>query len=89
MAGPALVGPATGLCVQGDDVSAAPGVASRWPAYSAAVVRGEAEPVCRGRDRPATLQVAGAVCESAATGRSVGLPGVATGRPRLGGSPPT
>ncbi len=89
MAGPASAGPATGLCAQGDDVSAAPGVASRWPAYSAAVVRGEAEPVCRGRDRPAALQLAGAVLESAATGRPVDLPGAAASRPRLGGSPPT
>ena len=89
MAGPASAGPATGLCAQGDDVSAAPGVASRWPAYSAAVVRGEAEPVCSGRDGPVTLQVVDAVLESAATGRPVDLPGVATGRPRLRGSPPT
>jgi hypothetical protein len=89
VAGPASVGPATGLCAQGDDVSAAPGIASRWSARSAAVVRGEGEPVCSSRDGPVTLQVVDAVLESAATGRPVDLPGAATGRPRLGGSPPT
>ena len=54
-----------------------------------AVVRGEAEPVCSGRDGLATLQVLDAVAESAATGRPVGLPRAAASRPRLGVSPPT
>ena len=57
--------------------------------HFAAVVRGEAEPVCSGRDGLATLQVVDAVLESAATGRPVDLPDPATGRPRLEGSPPT
>ena len=56
--------------------------------HFAAVVRGEAEPVCSGRDGLATLQVLHAVVESAATGRPVDLPGTAQARPRLGGSPP-
>ena len=56
---------------------------------SAAVVRGEVEPVCRGRGGPVTLQVVDVVLESAAAGRPVDLPAVATGRPRLRGSPPT
>ena len=41
----------------------------------AAVVRGEAAPVCSGRDGLATLRVVEAVVESARTGRPVGLPG--------------
>ncbi len=57
--------------------------------HFAAVVRGEAEPVCGGRDGLATLRVLEAVVESARTGRPVDLPGAAAGRPTLGVSPPT
>ena len=57
--------------------------------HFAAVVRGEAEPICSGRDGLATLRVLEAVVESARTGRPVDLPGTDRSRPRLGGSPPT
>lgn len=43
--------------------------------HFAAVVRGEAEPVCSGRDGLATLQVVDAVVRSARTGQPVDLPG--------------
>ena len=42
--------------------------------HFAAVIRGESEPVCSGRDGLATLQVLDAVVESARTGRPVDLP---------------
>ncbi|MBM7805170.1 putative dehydrogenase [Geodermatophilus bullaregiensis] len=57
--------------------------------HFAAVVRGEAEPVCGGRDGLATLRVLEAVVESARTGRPVDVPGDGRARPRLGVSPPT
>jgi predicted dehydrogenase len=57
--------------------------------HFAAVVRGEAEPVCGGRDGLATLRVLEAIVESARTGRPVDLPGAAASRPTLGVSPPT
>jgi predicted dehydrogenase len=41
--------------------------------HFAAVIRGEAEPVCSGRDGLKTLQVVDAVVESARTGRPVDL----------------
>ncbi|SDX36629.1 Predicted dehydrogenase [Geodermatophilus africanus] len=56
--------------------------------HFAAVVRGEAEPLCSGRDGLATLRVLAAVVESAATGRPVDLPGAAANRPTLGVRPP-
>jgi predicted dehydrogenase len=62
---------------------------ARQVEHFAAVVRGEAEPVCSGRDGLATLRVLEAVVESARTGRPVDLPGTDRSRPRLGGSPPT
>ena len=43
--------------------------------HFAAVVRGEAEPVCSGRDGLATVQVLAAVVGSARTGAPVDLPG--------------
>ena len=43
--------------------------------HFAAVIRGEADPVCSGRDGLATLQVLAAVVESARTGAPVDLPG--------------
>lgn len=48
---------------------------ARQVAHFAAVVRGEAEPVCSGRDGLASLRVVEAVVESARTGRPVDLPG--------------
>jgi predicted dehydrogenase len=57
--------------------------------HFAAVVRGEAEPLCSGRDGLATLRVLDAVVESAATGLPVDLPRAAASRSRLGLSPPT
>ena len=62
---------------------------ARQVEHFAAVVRGEVEPVCSGRDGLATLRVVEAVLGSARTGEPVDLPGTAAGRPRLGGSPPT
>ena len=41
--------------------------------HFAAVIRGEAEPICSGRDGLTTLQVVDAVIESARTGRPVDL----------------
>jgi len=41
--------------------------------HFAAVIRGEAEPICSGRDGLKTLQVVDAVVESARTGRPVDL----------------
>jgi predicted dehydrogenase len=41
--------------------------------HFAAVIRGEAEPICSGRDGLKTLQVVDAVVESARTGRSVDI----------------
>ncbi len=57
--------------------------------HFAAVVRGEAEPICGGRDGLATLRVLEAVVESARTGEPVDVPGIVPSRPRLRGSPPT
>jgi predicted dehydrogenase len=42
-------------------------------AHFAAVIRGEAEPICSGRDGLKTLQVVDAVVESARTGQPVGM----------------
>ncbi|MEX5719970.1 Gfo/Idh/MocA family protein [Geodermatophilus maliterrae] len=57
--------------------------------HFAAVVRGEVEPVCGGRDGLATLRVLEAVVESARTGRPVDLSRTTPGRPTLGVRPPT
>ena len=43
--------------------------------HFAAVIRGEAEPICSGRDGLKTLQVVDAVVEAARTGRVVTLVG--------------
>jgi predicted dehydrogenase len=43
--------------------------------HFAAVIRGEAEPICSGRDGLATLRVVDAVVESARSGQPVDLPG--------------
>jgi predicted dehydrogenase len=62
---------------------------ARQVEHFAAVVRGEAEPICSGRDGLATLRVLEAVVESARTGQPVDVPGIVPSRPRLGVSPPT
>jgi predicted dehydrogenase len=46
--------------------------------HFAAVIRGEVEPVCSGRDGLASLRVVDAVVESGRTGRPVELPTGAT-----------
>ncbi len=64
---------------------------ARQVEHFAAVSRGEAEPLCSGRDGLATLQVLDAVVTSARTGERVDLPRPDRigGRPSLGTSPPT
>ena len=62
---------------------------ARQVEHFAAVVRGEAEPVCCGRDGLGTLQLVEAVVESARTGAPVALPRSGRSRPRLGTCPPT